>query len=67
MVSNATFWDPLRPIPPTATFFPGTNILVYIRGSDDSQDDWWKQGIAQGSRAKPIDRRGVLVNSHFDS
>ena len=37
--------------------FEGTNIIVYIRGSEDGEHDWRS---SQG-------RGGVLVNAHYDS
>ena len=51
---------------PTASgvsiYFEGTNIIVYIRGSEDDQSDWWKEG-----NGKPTGDGGVLVNAHYDS
>ena len=42
-------------------YFEGTNIIVYIRGSNDDTDDWWHSG------GKPQEKGGVLVNAHYDS
>ena len=39
------------------TYFEGTNIIVYIRGSHDGTNDW-KSSKSRG---------GVLVNAHYDS
>lgn len=44
------------------TYFEGENIMVYIRGSDDEQGDWWESGNT--SHDGPS---GVLVNAHYDS
>lgn len=42
-------------------YFEGTNIIVYIRGSEDDADDWWTVP------RKPQGKGGVLVNAHYDS
>jgi Peptidase family M28 len=46
----------------TSVYFEGTNIIVYIRGSEDGDDNWWKD-----PRGKPNNNGGVLVNAHYDS
>ncbi|EOD49625.1 putative peptidase family m28 family protein [Neofusicoccum parvum UCRNP2] len=51
MVSNVTFASSK-----TSTYFEGTNIMVYIRGSEDVPDDVENSGVG-----------GVLVNAHYDS
>ncbi|KAK2737286.1 hypothetical protein FQN55_001212 [Onygenales sp. PD_40] len=43
-------------------YFEGTNIIVYIRGSDDDPDNWWER-----PNGKPKGKGGVLVNAHYDS
>lgn len=43
------------------TYFEGTNIIVYIRGSEDDGDDWWTVPRT------PHGKGGVLVNAHYDS
>ncbi|KKZ61784.1 F-box and leucine-rich repeat protein GRR1 [[Emmonsia] crescens] len=43
-------------------YFEGTNIIVYIRGSDDDPENWWER-----SNGKPKGKGGVLVNAHYDS
>ena len=45
-----------------SVYFEGTNIIVYIRGSEDDQSDWWNS-----SDASPEGNGGVLVNAHYDS
>ena len=45
-----------------SVYFEGTNIIVYIRGSEDDGTEWWND-----IKGKPQDRGGVLVNSHYDS
>ncbi|KAJ5746358.1 hypothetical protein N7520_011540 [Penicillium odoratum] len=46
----------------TGVYFEGTNILVYIRGWEDKQENWWEvPGKA------PTGKGGVLVNAHYDS
>lgn len=48
--------------PGMSVYFEGTNIIVYIRGSEDNNGDWWN---------KPPESYdglgGVLVNAHYDS
>jgi Peptidase family M28 len=45
-----------------SVYFEGTNIIVYIRGSDDDDTEWWKD-----TKSKPQGQGGVLVNAHYDS
>lgn len=45
-----------------SVYFEGTNIIVYIRGADDDQRDWWTR-----EDGRPEQRNGVLVNAHYDS
>lgn len=48
-----------------AAYFEGANVIVYVRGTEDEEGEWWKK---QGSRRTlPIGGGGVLVNAHFDS
>lgn len=47
----------------TAVYFEGTNIMVYIRGTEDGEEDWWRDSEASAKNNK----RGVLVNAHYDS
>ena len=44
-----------------SVYFEGTNIIVYIRGSEDGDEDWWR------TNNKPPGKGGVLVNAHYDS
>ncbi|TPR01499.1 Protein kinase domain family protein [Aspergillus niger] len=46
----------------TAVYFESTNILVYIRGSDDDHENWWEE-----PNGVPSGKGGVLVNAHYDS
>lgn len=48
-----------------AAYFEGTNIMVYIRGTDDEEGEWWNKRERKG--AKVIGRGGTLVNAHYDS
>ncbi|OJD21400.1 hypothetical protein ACJ73_07260 [Blastomyces percursus] len=43
-------------------YFEGTNIIVYIRGTEDDPENWWER-----SNGKPKGKGGVLVNAHYDS
>jgi Peptidase family M28 len=45
-----------------SVYFEGTNIIVYIKGSDDDDTEWWND-----TKGKPQDKGGVLVNAHYDS
>ena len=50
--------------PGQSIYFEGTNIIVYIRGSQDDDTQWWN-----GKHGRPAKgtKGGVLVNSHYDS
>ncbi|KZL83464.1 peptidase family m28 family [Colletotrichum incanum] len=48
---------------PFATYFEGTNKLVYIRGTQDEDGEWWNNK----RDARKIGEGGVLVNAHYDS
>lgn len=48
-----------------ASYFEGTNILVYIRGTDDDQGKWWERG--SGDEGSTPSKGGTLVNAHYDS
>ncbi|KAI5292271.1 hypothetical protein KEM52_006483 [Ascosphaera acerosa] len=48
--------------PVTGTYFESTNIIVYIRGTEDDPTNWWE---ADGGA--PAGKGGVLVNAHYDS
>ncbi|KAL8742881.1 MAG: hypothetical protein Q9190_004703 [Brigantiaea leucoxantha] len=47
--------------PGISVYFEGTNIFVYIRGSEESTNDWWNTDHV------PPKLGGVLVNAHYDS
>jgi membrane protease PFF1-like protein/peptidase M28-like protein len=62
--SNLTFasWDS-----PLNVAFTGTNIIVYIRGTEDEAGPFWeKQSTTEDIQRQPK-KGGVLVNAHFDS
>ncbi|KAI9817646.1 MAG: hypothetical protein M1832_004650 [Thelocarpon impressellum] len=74
LVSNVTFssigsldksGDHRRP--GQSVYFEGTNIIVYVRGSEDDQSAWWDQVDANGTVARPPGHGGILVNAHYDS
>ncbi|KAL9015560.1 MAG: hypothetical protein Q9185_007051 [Variospora sp. 1 TL-2023] len=44
-----------------SVYFEGTNIIVYIRGLQDGEEDWWLNG------EEPPEKGGVLINAHYDS
>ncbi|KAL9111414.1 MAG: hypothetical protein Q9227_004091 [Pyrenula ochraceoflavens] len=61
--SNLTFSIPSSPISDgVSTYFEGTNIIVYIQGSDDDRREWWNE-----DNGEPHSKGGVLVNAHYDS
>lgn len=61
-VSNVSFqFDQKSNVPVPSVYFEGTNIIVYIRGSEDDPDDWFL------TDKKPTGKGGVLVNAHYDS
>jgi len=49
----------------TTTYFEGNNIIVYVRGTEDEEGEWWKSNHYH--RPKVHGKGGVMVNSHFDS
>nr|POF15018.1 vacuolar membrane protease [Quercus suber] len=59
-VSNVTFTDTWRGLPHTC-YGESENVLVYIRGREDQDGEWWKTGKRYEGPA------GVLVNAHYDS
>ena len=51
--------------PGQSIYFEGTNIIVYIRGTEDDGGEWWKaDDFGMGKSSK---MGGVLVNAHYDS
>ena len=61
VTSNVSFSAPgSAGEPGTSVYFEGTNILVYIRGSEGEEGSWWLK------EATPS-KGGVLVNAHYDS
>ena len=61
MTSNVTFSPAVLGAASSSIYFEGTNIIVYIRGTEDDPEDWWT------SNKKPDGKGGVLVNAHYDS
>ena len=62
MTSNVSFALKSRlSRPGYSSYFEGTNIMVYIRGSDDDPSDWWLE------KRMSEDNNGVLINAHYDS
>lgn len=62
LTSNVTFSSDRRENEGgISIYFEGTNIIVYIRGSEDEEGDWWLKN------RKPQGKGGVLVNAHYDS
>ncbi|OJJ89687.1 M28 family metallopeptidase [Aspergillus glaucus CBS 516.65] len=59
--SNLTFAGSVLGSTGVGVYFEGTNIMVYIRGSEDEKGDFWED-----SDYIP-DKGGVLVNAHYDS
>ncbi len=57
--SNLSFSNEHPSANNTSVYFEGTNIIVYIRGSDDEPRDWLSSGKQPSG--------GVLVNAHYDS
>ena len=49
----------------TAAYFEGTNIAVYIRGTDDPDGEWWES--SHGSSRPVLTKGGTLINAHYDS
>ncbi|KAL8831545.1 MAG: hypothetical protein Q9170_005245 [Blastenia crenularia] len=47
--------------PGVSVYFEGTNIIVYIRGAEDGEEDWWSSDQPAPGKG------GVLVNAHYDS
>lgn len=48
-----------------STYFEGSNIVVYIPGTEDEKGDWWNPSSMHA--AKTHGKGGVMINAHFDS
>jgi hypothetical protein len=48
-----------------STYFEGSNVIVYIRGTEDEEGKWWNTSDFRS--LKMHGRGGVMVNAHFDS
>ena len=60
IASNLTFSSNPQGSYGVTTYFEGSNIMVYIRGKNDDEGEWWRSRTYKGPG-------GVLVNAHFDS
>ncbi|XMA08059.1 hypothetical protein WAI453_000850 [Rhynchosporium graminicola] len=49
----------------SSVYFEGNNIIVYIRGTEDEGEDWWKPVPPYTHRVHG--KGGVMVNAHIDS
>lgn len=52
--------------PAYSTYFEGSNIIVYVRGTEDEEGEWWNSPSSYKS-LKMHGKGGVMVNAHFDS
>lgn len=50
-----------------STYFEGTNIIVYVQGSEDDRSHWWDPASRNHAPGPHHDKRGVMVNAHYDS
>ncbi|KIW91156.1 uncharacterized protein Z519_08051 [Cladophialophora bantiana CBS 173.52] len=61
--SNLTFSSGgILSSPGVSVYFEGTNLVVYIPGTEDDKTRWWLD-----PSGKPSSRNAVLVNAHYDS
>ena len=61
--SNVTFVDDWRNQPWTC-YQESTNVMVYIRGEDDKQGDWWEnEGRYDGDWGVLVSKAGILFCS----
>lgn len=51
-------------LPGLSVYFEGTNIIAYIRGTEDVEGEWW---ASDSYATKKHEKGGVLVNAHYDS
>ncbi|OBT76782.1 hypothetical protein VF21_04473 [Pseudogymnoascus sp. 05NY08] len=51
-------------LPGQTVYFEGTNIIVYIRGTEDEEGEWWKSSL---HLRNTHGQGGILVNAHYDS
>ncbi|KAF2717463.1 peptidase M28 [Polychaeton citri CBS 116435] len=58
--SNATYTDKWRK-KPWSIYQESENIIVYLRGTEDDESDWWHGNETYKGEG------GVLVNAHLDS
>lgn len=63
-ISNFTMVRESKFSTASATYFEGNNIIIYIRGTEDQEGDWWR---TESGYDKIHRTGGVLVNCHLDS
>jgi hypothetical protein len=51
-------------LPGQSVYFEGTNIIVYIRGTEDEEGEWWRSTL---NLHRTHGKGGVLLNAHYDS
>ncbi|KFX88283.1 hypothetical protein V490_07737, partial [Pseudogymnoascus sp. VKM F-3557] len=51
-------------LPGQSVYFEGTNVIVYIRGTEDEEGEWWKSSL---HLRNTHGQGGILVNAHYDS
>ena len=53
----------------TTIYFEGSNIIIYVRGTEDPSGSFWRNSTNTSSGKYPITKikGGVLINAHYDS
>ena len=65
ITSNVSFAEGGRGgSPGISIYFEGTNIIVYVRGSEDETGEWYLKNEKPTGK---LGKGGVLVNAHYDS
>lgn len=52
--------------PGQSVYFEGTNIMVYIKGTEDEDGPWWNSEFPK-TTFRTHGKGGVLINAHYDS
>lgn len=61
--SNLTFYSAKKYRPePISAYFEAKNVIVYIRGTNDDQSNWWET-----PSATPSHNHSVLIDAHYDT